>query len=285
MSTRICAGYRCTRRWNGSRDCLRAGLAVVACLAACFGARGWAGLGPGIAVAGLVQSATIVSMWARVHKIDRIRPQPGGGAIVLVEDERSAAAMGRLPCMSIIVAIARVLNARRVIATRYGGKGEVRYAANATLPGYLYDAVVRAGAGTSDRTGDKLMYPAQPASVAAILDVAFSDLAHYTRGNVGVPDMSTALRTVEGNRRKSPLDREQHPALYWPAVFELAALAGELSRPQGGRWIETTDMPVPFAIKLASGSLVIPTKLAQRIVEGESVEESMTQTAGDDVTV
>jgi hypothetical protein len=217
-------------------------------------------------------------MWARVHKIDRIRPQPEGGAIVLVEDERSVAAMSRVPALSTIIAIARVLNARRVLATKYGGKGEVRYAANAALPSFLFDAVVRAGAGTSDRTGEKLVFPAQPASVAAIIDVAFLELAHGTRGNVGVPDMITALRTVEANRRKAPLDRERHPALYWPAVFELASLAGELARPRGGRWIETTDMPVPFAIKLATGDLAMPSKLAQRIVEGESIEESLAET-------
>lgn len=217
-------------------------------------------------------------MWARVHKIDRIRPQPGGGAIVLVEDERSAAAMSRVPGLSTIIAIARVLNARRVLETKYGGKGEVRYASNASLPSFLFDAVVRAGAATSDRSGEQLVSPAQPASVAALIDVGFSELAHYTRGNVGVPDMITALRTVETNRRKSPLDRDQQPAFYWPAVFELAALAGELSRPHGGRWIETKDMPVPFAIKLATGDLAMPSKLAIRIVEGESVEESLVET-------
>jgi hypothetical protein len=217
-------------------------------------------------------------VWARVHKIDRIRPQPGGGAIVLVEDERSAAVMSRMPSLSALIAIARVLNARRVLEARYGGKGEVRYATNASLPSFLFDAVVRAGAGTSDRTGDRLIAPAQPASVAAIVDVAFSELAHYTRTNIGVSDMVTALRTVEANRRKAPLDRERNPGFYWPAVFELASLAGELSRPRGGRWIEIQDTPVPFAIKLATGELAIPTKLAQRIVEGEAVDESLAGT-------
>jgi hypothetical protein len=211
-------------------------------------------------------------MWARVHKIDRIRPQPGGGAIILVEDERSASAMSRLPSLSIIIAIARVLNARRVLDTRYAGKGEVRYAANASLPSFLFEAVVRAGAGTSDRAGDKLIAPAQPSGVAAILDVAFSDLAHQTRGHVGAADMAAALRKVEAARRSAPLDRERHPALYWPAVFELAALAGELFRPRGGRWIETADMPVPFAVKLTSGELAMPTKLAQRMVENQPAE-------------
>lgn len=218
-------------------------------------------------------------MWAKVHKIDRIRPQPGGGAIVLVEDERSAGQMARVPPLSVLVAVARVLNAHRVLESRYAGKGEVRYAANASLPSFLFDAVIHAGAGTSDRAGDRLIAPAQPASVSAIVDVAFSELAHYTRTNVGVTDMVTALRTVEANRRKSPLDRERNPAFYWPAVLELAALAGELARPHGGRWIETKDMPVPFAIKLATGDLAMPTKLAQRIVDGDSTEESLSETA------
>jgi hypothetical protein len=87
--------------------------------------------------------------------------------------------------------------------------------------------------------------------------------------------MATALRTVEANRRKAPLDRERNPAFYWPAVFELAALAGELSRSRGGRWIETQDMPVPFAIKLATGELANPTKLAQQVVNGETTDETL----------
>jgi hypothetical protein len=216
-------------------------------------------------------------VWASLHKIDRIRPQRDGGAIVIVEDERSVAAMSRLAAMSTLIAVARVLNARRVLASRYAGKGEVRYAAGVPLPGFLFDAVVRAGAAPSDRTGDKLIAPAQPGSVAALIDVGFADLAHVTRGNVGVADMRGALHAIEVSRRKSPLDRERQPGLYWPAVLELAALAGELSRPRGGRWLETSETPVPFAIKLASGGLIMPSKLAQRIVEGESIDESLVE--------
>ena len=36
-----------------------------------------------------------------------------------------------------------------------------------------------------------------------------------------------ALKLVEQRRRAAPLDKDTHPDLYWPAVFELAALAGE----------------------------------------------------------
>src|SRR5947207_1660706 len=103
-------------------------------------------------------------MCARVDKVDRIRPQPDGGAIVLIEDERTAAAMSRV-------------------------------AANA-------------------------------------------------RGS-------------------------------WTSVSGLSARAGEVSRPRGGRWIAVPEMPVPFAIRLASGDLAKPARLAQRIVAGQEAEGSL----------
>ena len=58
-------------------------------------------------------------------------------------------------------------------------------------------------------------------------------------------------------------------------MFELTALAGELSRPRGGRWIDVPETPVPFAIRLASGDIAKPSKLAQRIVSGQEAVESL----------
>ncbi|HEU0033904.1 MAG TPA: hypothetical protein VFQ53_24920 [Kofleriaceae bacterium] len=215
-------------------------------------------------------------MWARVHKIDRIRPQPDGRAIVLIEDERSATAMSRAPAISTLIAIARVINARRVLEARYGGKGEVRYAsAAATPPSFLAEAVARAGASIASANGETIVIPASPSGVSSVVDSAFAELAHQTRTNVGATDMMMAIHKVETNRRKSPLDRETQPALYWPAVLELTALAGELSRSRGGRWVDTTEMPVPFAIKFPGGELATPAKLAQRIVEGGGDDETL----------
>jgi hypothetical protein len=215
------------------------------------------------------------TVWARVHKIDRIRPLPGGGAIVLVEDERSAAAMLRVPSLSVLIAIARILDARRVLEARYGGKGEVRYAAAASPPPPLLDAIIRAGASVSDGSGDRVVVPAAPAGLSAVIDHAFAELAHRVRTSSMSPDIGAALRAAEAARRKAPLDRDAAPAAYWTAVLELAALAGELSRPRGGRWIETAETPVPFAIRFPRGELAAPAKLAQQIVLGGEPLESM----------
>lgn len=214
-------------------------------------------------------------MWARVHKIDRIRPLPGGGAIVLVEDERNAAAMARIVSLSTLIALARILNARRILEARYGGKGEIRYATAVSLPAALLDAVIRAGAHISDARGDRVTVPAVPAAISSVVDHAFAELGHHVRTNSVAPDMMTVLRSLEAAHKKAPLDRDAHPAAYWTAVFELAAVAGELSRPRGGRWIETKESPVPFAVKFPGGELAAPAKLAQRIVEGGDVAGSL----------
>lgn len=207
-------------------------------------------------------------MWARVHKLDRVRPRPDGGAVILVVDGRSASQMQRVPSLSILVAIARILAARRALEAKFGGKGEIRYCAT-SVPSFLSEAVIRAGASIAGSDGEKVHVPAQPASVASMIDIAFSELAHHTRSSVGDGvDVAEALKLVEQRRRAAPLDKDAQPELYWPAVFELAALAGEQARRHGGRWIDTRDLPVAFAVKFADGAVSHPTVVAQKIVEG-----------------
>lgn len=218
-------------------------------------------------------------MWARVDKVDRLRPLRTGGAIVLIEDERNPAAMARVPSLSVLIAVARVLDARRVLELRHGGQGEVRYVASAP-PGFLADAITRAGAHVADRAGERVQRPAQPAAVAPLVDQAFADLAHHVRAGIGQATIAGALALTEERRRRAPIDLDANPAGFWTSVFELTALAGELARPRGGRWIDTAEMPVPFAIKLGAGELARPARLAQRIVAGTEALESLAD-AGD----
>lgn len=201
--------------------------------------------------------------------MDRIKPLPTGGAIVILEDERNGSQMQRVPSLSTLVAIARVLAAKRLLAVKFDGKGEVRYATNALVPSFLSEAIARAGAAMTERDGEAIKAPASPSGVAAIIDIAFTELAHHARGSIGVIDVGTALKQIEQRRRAAPLDRDKEPEKYWPAVLELAALAGEQSRARGGRWIDTNDLPVPFALKFPEGALAKPTEIAQKIVEGK----------------
>jgi hypothetical protein len=219
-------------------------------------------------------------MWARVHKLDRVRPQAGGGAIVLIEDERSAPQMQRVPSLSALVAVARVLAARHALEAKYDGKGEVRYATSAALPSFLSDAVTRAGASVSDYDGVHVTVPAQAAGVDALVDVAFAELAHHVRGAVGAAEVAKALELVEKRRRATPIDRDVEPERYWSAVLELAALAGELSRKRGGRWVATRALPLPFALRFPDASAAYPIAVAQKIVEGGEAGETLVRDPG-----
>lgn len=213
-------------------------------------------------------------MWARVHKIDRIKPAAGGGATVYIEDERSPTAMGRVPAVSTLIAVARVVNARQVLDAKYGGRGEIRYLAYAGMPSFLMEAIARAGAHVVDRDRDRVEMAAQPAAVDALVDVTMSDLAHQTKANLNAPDLGSALKQLEAQRKKAPLDRETQAQLYWPAVFELGALAGEASRRQVARWIQVREMPVPFVLKVGDqGAIARPLTVAQKLVEGRDHEE------------
>ena len=214
-------------------------------------------------------------MWARVHKLDRVRPLPAGGAIILIEDGRSAAQMQRVPSLSTLIAIARVMNGKRALEAKFDGKGEVRYAISTTMPSFLSEAVARAGGSIASSDGQTILIPAQPSSVSALIDVAFAELAHNARLNIGVSDLPAALKKTEEHRRARPLDKDAEPEKYWTAVLELAALAGELSRNKGGRWIDTREMPLPFALKFADGGLAHPTAVAQKLVEGKEAEPAV----------
>jgi hypothetical protein len=199
--------------------------------------------------------------------VDRVRPLPAGGAVVFIDDERSTQLVARVPSLSTLVAIARVLNAKRVLELKFGGRGEIQYATAAVNPpAFLLEAVTRAGASVTNAAGDRTIMPVAIASIASYVDHAFSDLAHHTRTAMTMPDMVAALHTLEPRRRASPLDKDAQPAAYWTAVFELAAIAGEIARQKRGVWVETKDMPVPFAIKIGN-ELAFPAKRAIAIVE------------------
>ena len=206
-------------------------------------------------------------MWARVHKIDRVRPLPTGGAVVFIDDERGGPVIARVPSLSTLIAVARTLNARRLLEVKYGGRGEIHYAMAATVPpAFLLEAVTRAGAAVTNATGERTIMPAAVASISSYIDHAFAELAHHVRTGMQKPDMVSALHTLEPRRRASPLDKDAQPAAYWTAVFELAALAGEIARQKRGVWTETKDMPVPFAIRIGT-ELAYPAKRAIAIVE------------------
>ena len=196
-------------------------------------------------------------MYCSLDKID-LAAQVDGRPIAVQTDDRACREIEAEPELSVLFAMARVLNARQQAAS-------VHYKLD-TVPRFLAEAIAAAG-GNGERPSE--------ARVGAIADAAFAKLARRAAARTGSRDLAIALRMLEDQTTAAPPDREDEAA-YWTRVLELAALAGELLRAKfPGHWVQTDRAQVPFGFQLATGHAVMfPTNRAQRVIEdgaGESL--------------
>ncbi len=196
-------------------------------------------------------------------------------------DHRSADEIEATPELSVLFALARVINAREHLRERGESAAGVRYVLERAIvvPARLREALAAAGA-IVDLAGqpDDASPAPDPAAVATLADAAFRALAARASARIGSRDPAMALTMLEAQTRAAPIARRDDETAYWTRVLELAALVGELMRTRlGGRWVETTQSVVPFAFQLDSASAGIaemfPTNRAQRFLEegGESL--------------
>jgi len=206
-----------------------------------------------------------VTMWADLDKLAIARSRSNGAPVLIARDDRTRADIERARPLSILVAISRIVRGRRAIDERYGGRGVVMYAFTAP-PDFLIEAVTAAGGvvfdGASERT------TRSPMATTAQLDAAFCDLATEVRRRVNARTFGDAVDVRESELRAHPIDRGDSAA-YWGAIFELAALTGELVREnRAARWIESSKMRFPLALDLGGSVMTFPGQLAQTIVDG-----------------
>ena len=206
----------------------------------------------------------MTSAWADLDKLAVARPRDDGRATLVVRDDRTLDVIVETRALSTVVAICRVLRARHVIAQKHDGRGVVIYAVATAPPPFLVAAVTAAGGALFDGAREHVASAPPPTTVQ--LDAAFCDLATVVRRRVGVRSFSDALDVLESElRRRTPSE----PGAQWRAVFELAALAGELLRAdRPGRWIEAPADRVPVALDRGKREIVFPGKLARAIVDG-----------------
>lgn len=196
-------------------------------------------------------------MYCSLDKID-LAAQVDGKAIAVQTDHRGRGEIEAEPELSVLFAMARVLNARQQAAS-------VQYEI-AAAPRFLAEAI--AAAGGND------VAPSET-RVGSIADAAFAQLARRAAARTGSRDLAIALRMLEDQTTAAPPARGDEAA-YWTRVLELAALAGELLRAKyPGHWVQTDRAQVPFGFQLTTGHAVMfPTNRAQRVIEdgaGESL--------------
>jgi hypothetical protein len=205
------------------------------------------------------------SAWADLDRLAVARPGADGAARLVVRDDRPARDVIEVVPVSTVIAIARVIRARRVLAERHAGIGTVIYAA-ADPPAFLVDAVTAAGGVVFDGARERIA--AAPRVLTMQLDAAFLDLATAVRRRVRARTFTDAIELREHELRLRPVDAADAGAR-WIAIAELAALAGEVVRERrAARWIDDGAHRFPLALDLGKGARLAPGGKAQEIVEG-----------------
>ncbi|HEU0035379.1 MAG TPA: hypothetical protein VFQ53_32440 [Kofleriaceae bacterium] len=207
-----------------------------------------------------------------------------GRQVAVQTDHRSASDIEAEPELSVLFAMARVLNARSHVTER-GGSTDVRYVVPDEPPAVLREALVATGAVVERMHGAATslepLGPPNEDAAGMLADRAFRELARRAAARMGTRDLAIALRMLEDQTFAAPPERADEPA-YWQRVLELAALTGELLRakyPAHGRWVQTDRALVPFGFQLsspASGSvtMLFPTNRAQRVID-DGADESL----------
>ena len=221
-------------------------------------------------------------MFCSIDKID-LAAKVDGKPIAVQTDLRSREEILDAPELSILFAMARVVNARAQLADDGHRDAAVHYVVAGEPPPMLREALAAAGGTLSfgetpyEKRGEhSRLEPLDGGSAHAVgmlADRTFKELARRVAARVGVRDLAMALRMLEDQTHADPPSRDDE-IVYWTRVLELSALAGELLRVKfGGRWVQSDRALVPFGFQVAAPeAMIFPTNRAQRVVEDGRAE-------------
>ncbi len=218
-------------------------------------------------------------MYSSLDRIDIVAQDPASGARLLVQtDHRGPGEVEETGELSVLFALARVLNARRL------GRDDptpplVRYAVPEQPPAFLLDAIAAAGGELElmAEPGRALPHEGVRLDPYELADRTFAALARRVLEREQRTLEEPALAALEEALLDDPPGAEDRELEYWIAVLELAALGGELLRQRkGGRWVEDTQelSTVPFVFD-CGGSLYNVITKAQKLIE-QGRRESLT---------
>lgn len=189
-------------------------------------------------------------MFSSLDRIDLVTLDPKTGKKAFHQtDHRTTAEVQQEAEVSTLFALTRVLNARHM-GEKEGGV-RVLYVCFERPPDFLQRAVVAAG-GRLQLNEQDLIYEGVLGTPEELADEAFRKLAHRVLRARALPLEERSMAALERDYLGAP-GPEDDEIGHWTRVVELAAVAGELLRSQGGgRWIEVQGMAtLPFTFHLA----------------------------------
>jgi hypothetical protein len=219
-------------------------------------------------------------MYSSIQKVD-VMSETAEGVLLVQTDHRRNDEIEKEPELSVLFAIARIVNARHIAATKKLTVASVVYAPIMERPPqFLLEAIGAAGALLEQiPIGDRMKVPSDR-DPAELVDHSFRALSAVVCDRLEVEEPLEAIDALEaevsGAFGHAP--DEENEIEYWTAVLELMAVTGEVIRARaGGSWVLTKDSGhgiVPFGFALPTDALLVPGNRAMRSLE-EGAEQGM----------
>src|SRR5258708_32962377 len=166
-----------------------------------------------------------VGVYCSIDKID-LAARLDGNPIAVQTDHRTRDEIEAQPELSVLFAMARVVNARSQLADDGHPTAAVHYVVADDPPALLREALSAVG-GTIERADRRLtlekLGPGSEAAVGVLADRSMVALARRAATRVGSRDLAMALRMLEDQTFANPPERADEER-YWTRVLELAAL-------------------------------------------------------------
>jgi hypothetical protein len=212
-------------------------------------------------------------MFSSLDRADIVLKPTDGRKQYVQTDHRTPEEMEEEPELSVLFALVRVLNPKRMAE-----KGEpepvVLYEAMHRPPDFLCRAIRAAGGRLSVGRNPQPVPDAGTPPLEEVIESAFTGLAPRVAAEHGVELSLTGLEVVERNLAGTAPDAEEDEFAYWSAVLKLGTFAGELIRAaKGGRWVVVDTGTLPLALTTTyegSEATVNPLgKAVKRFANGE----------------
>ncbi|HUQ05761.1 MAG TPA: hypothetical protein VM261_24830 [Kofleriaceae bacterium] len=215
-------------------------------------------------------------MYSSIDRVDVMGESPEGTLLVQT-DHRSVSEIEKEPELSVLFALARVLNAQHIAKAKELKVAAIVYTPIMGAPQFLVDALGTVGAHLEDMATMQRTRLSSDRDPEELADHMFAALSAIVCERLDTEDPEEALATLEDEHAGTfgAAPDEDNEIEYWTTVFELMAVTGEVIRARaGGSWVVTDHGSVPFAFKLRTGSMLLPGNRAQRSLE-EGAEQGM----------
>jgi hypothetical protein len=219
-------------------------------------------------------------MFSSLDRIDIVLKGKDGRREYVQTDHRTAEEIEQEPELSVLFALVRVLNPKRMQEEESPDpklapmEPTVIYSTQHQPPDFLWQAIRAAGGQLTVGRDSQPLPVGEPPVLQEVMQSAFAGLARRVADEHHVELTLAGLEAIEPGLAESAGDPEQDEIAYWSAVMKLGSFAGEVIRTSnGGHWEVSSSGSLPFSLSTTfrgSRATVNPLgKAIKRFANGE----------------